>query len=70
MNKAPTYLDDPHLGQQTKEYLKVLNAGNQPVESLPIIEARKVLENIQSSVEVNLSGIEEVEKKITKMDIR
>lgn len=66
IDKAPDYLDDPHLSQQTKEYLKVLNSGDKPVESLPIADARKVLEDAQSSVNVDLSGIEESEKTITQ----
>lgn len=42
---APDYLEDDHLSVGTKEYLKVLNASDTPVESLPPAEARKVLEN-------------------------
>lgn len=63
-NKAPDYLNDSHLGIGTKEFLKVLNSGGKPVESLPVDEARKVLENVQASVKVELSGIEESEKTI------
>jgi len=59
-----SYLEDDHLGVGTKEFLKVLNAGDTPVESLPPSEARKVLEGAQSSVKVDLSGIEEVHKTI------
>lgn len=66
IDRAPDYLDDPHLSQQTKEYLKVLNAGDKPVESLPVDDARKVLEDAQSSVNVDLSGIEESEKTIDR----
>ncbi|MBB4036358.1 acetyl esterase/lipase [Dysgonomonas hofstadii] len=58
------YLEDSHLGIGTKEFLKVLNAGDTPVESLPPSEARKVLEGAQSSVKVDVSGIEEVRKTI------
>lgn len=65
-NKAPDYLDDPHLSQRTKEYLKVLNAGNKPVESLSVADARKVLKDTQSSVEVDLSGIKQDEKTINQ----
>lgn len=66
VNKAPDYLEDNHLSPETKEYLKVLNASDTPVESLPPAEARKVLEGAQSSVEVDLSGIEESERTITQ----
>lgn len=61
---APGYLEDEHLSVGTKEYLKVLNAGDTPVESLPPAEARKVLEGAQSSVKVDLSGVEESYKTI------
>ena len=65
VEKAPHYLEDNHLGEGTKEFLKVLNASDTPVESLSPQEARKVLEGAQSSVEVDVSGIEETEKKIS-----
>jgi len=64
VNKAPHYLDDSHLDKGTKEFLKVLNSGGKPVESLPVAEGRKVLEGAQSSVETDLSGIKESEKTI------
>ena len=38
---APNYLEDEHLSIGTKEYLKVLNAGDTPVESLPPTEGVK-----------------------------
>lgn len=63
-NKPVNYLEDEHLSVETKEYLKVLNAGKTPVEALPVPDARKVLENAQSSVSVDLSGIEEEYKTI------
>ena len=44
VKKRPDYLSDDHLSTGTKEYLKVLNSGDTPVESLPPAEARKVLE--------------------------
>ena len=64
VEKAPDYLSDSHLSVGTKEYLKVLNSGDTPVESLPPQDARKVLEGAQSSVKVDLSGIEESYKTI------
>ena len=64
VKKRPDYLSDDHLNTGTKEYLKVLNSGDTPVESLPPAEARKVLEGAQSSVNVDLSGIDEEEKTI------
>lgn len=59
------YLSDSHLTPAVKDFLKLLNApGNKPVESLPPLEARKVLEDAQASVPVDLSGIDESEKEI------
>lgn len=62
---APDYLSDPNLSVGTKEFLKVLNAGDTPVESLSPKDARQVLTDVQNSVKVDLSGIEELEKNIT-----
>ncbi|GAA0540237.1 alpha/beta hydrolase [Chitinophaga japonensis] len=62
---APYYAEDPHLDSGTKAFLKVLNAGGTPVESLSKEDARNVLVNAQASVDVDLSGIEESEKTIT-----
>ncbi len=61
---APDYLEDPHLSRGTKKYLKVLNASDTPVESLPVDQARDVLINAQKSVNVDVSGIDESEKMI------
>ncbi|GAO45417.1 alpha/beta hydrolase [Flavihumibacter petaseus] len=52
------YLTDPHLSVGTKQFLKLLNTGGPPVESLPVPDARKVLENAQASVNVDLSGVD------------
>ncbi|MCD7937714.1 MAG: alpha/beta hydrolase [Tannerellaceae bacterium] len=62
--EAPDYLEDDHLSVGTREYLKVLNASDTPVESLPPAQARKVLEDAQSAVQVDVSGIEETYKTI------
>jgi acetyl esterase len=59
------YAKDPHLSAEVKAFLKLLNTGGPPVESLSKQEARNVLINAQSSVKVDLSGIEESEKTIT-----
>ncbi|HRH43585.1 MAG TPA: alpha/beta hydrolase [Pyrinomonadaceae bacterium] len=59
------FTKDPRLSAGTKEFLKVLNSPTPPeLEKLPPLEARKVLEGAQASVEVDLSGIEESEKTI------
>jgi acetyl esterase len=63
--KAPDYLTDPHLSAAVKEFLKPLNGGGPPVESLSKQDARNVLINAQASVKVDLSGIDESEKTIT-----
>lgn len=65
IERTPDYLDDPGLSKGTKQYLKVLNAGDTPVESLSINEARNVLVSAQESVAVDLSGIDESEQYIT-----
>jgi acetyl esterase len=58
--------DDPRLSRGTKEFLKVLNSGGgPPLEALPPLEAREVLVGAQSSVPVDVSGIDESEKTIT-----
>ncbi|NUY81977.1 alpha/beta hydrolase [Flavobacterium sp. MAH-1] len=57
---------DPNIDRQTKEFLKVLNSGGKPLESLPLADARGVLEGAQSGVKVDVSGIEESQKTITQ----
>jgi acetyl esterase len=57
--------DDPRLSTGVKKFLKVLNSGGVPLETLPPLEARQVLVDAQASVQVDLSGIEELEKPIT-----
>ena len=57
---------DPRLSRGVKAFLNVLNsAGGPPLETLPPLEAREVLVNVQASAPVDLSGIEESEKTIT-----
>jgi len=58
------YARDPHLTTEIKIFLKALNSGGPPLESLATEDARNVLVNAQSSVEVDLSGIEESQKTI------
>ncbi|MBD1864498.1 MULTISPECIES: alpha/beta hydrolase [Trichocoleus] len=57
--------DDPRLSREVKAFLKELNSGGVPLETLPPSEARQVLVDAQASVPVDLSGIEESEKTIT-----
>ena len=63
--KPLNYLEDPHLSKKTKEFLKIVNAADKPVESLPVADARNVLVEAQASVRVNVSGIDESKKTIT-----
>ena len=64
--KAPDYLVDPHLSPTVKAFLRPLNTGGPAVESSSEQAARNVLINIQASVKVDLSGIDESEKTISQ----
>jgi acetyl esterase len=64
--EALDYSVDPHLSPAVKAFLRPLNAGGPAVESLSEQDARKVLIDLQASVKVDLSGIEEDEKTITQ----
>ncbi|RFM30330.1 alpha/beta hydrolase [Deminuibacter soli] len=58
---------DPNLHTRIKSFLHVLNSsGAKPLETLSPKDARAVLTGAQSSVKVDLSGIEESEKTITQ----
>jgi len=59
------YATDPHLDKAVRVFLKGLNAGGPPVESLPPKGARDVLKNLQEQTKVDLSGIDVSEKTIT-----
>jgi acetyl esterase len=61
---AVDYATDPNLSTEVKVFLKALNSGGAPVESLSKQDARNVLIGAQASVAVDLSGIEESEKTI------
>jgi len=60
------YAEDKHLSKGVREFLKVLNSGGVPLETLSKEEARAVLVGAQAGVEVDLTGIEVSEKTITK----
>ena len=64
--KAPDYSVDPHLSPAVKAFLTPLNAPGPPAESLSEQDARNLLINLQASVKVDLSGIDESEKTITQ----
>lgn len=58
---------DPHIESNIRAFLKVLNSGTgKPLEQLPPKEARAVLIGAQSSVKVDLSGINVTEKTINQ----
>lgn len=59
------YATDPHLTPAVKAFLKPLNSGGAPLESLPVADARNVLVGAQNAFKVDLSGIDESEKEIT-----
>ena len=64
--KVVPFASDPHLDSGVKAYLKLLNASDgPPMQEMDPYDAKKLFENLQASVKVNLSGIEESEKTIT-----
>lgn len=68
MSKPSTvvpFATDPHLAKGVRIFLKSLNNGGPPLESLSPIAAKQVLVDAQASVNVDLSGIDESEKTIT-----
>ena len=59
--------DDPRIFTQVRGFLKALNSGGgKPIEQLNPTDARAVLVGAQKSVNVDYSGIEESEQKITQ----
>lgn len=61
------FATDPNIEIQTKEFLKAMNsAGAKPIEEMTPAEARAVLTDAQSSVKVDLSGIDVAEKTISQ----
>lgn len=58
---------DPAIETHVKAFLNVLNSGGgDPMETMAPADARKVLEGAQTSVEVDLSGVEVTEKTISE----
>jgi acetyl esterase len=65
------YATDPNIEKGTKEFLTALNSGNgKPLHHLSPEDARKVLEGAQTSVPVDLSGIEVADKTISQDGIK
>jgi acetyl esterase len=63
-SQVQDYATDPHIDLRTKAFLKVLNSGGPPLESLSKEDARNVLIGAQASIKVDVSGIEVSEKTI------
>jgi len=58
--------EDPALSTAVKAWLEATNsAGSPPLETLPPPDARKALDSLQSSVKVDLSGIDVSERTIS-----
>jgi acetyl esterase/lipase len=57
-------MSDTHLSPEVKQFLKGLNEGGKPLETMTPIDARQVLATAQASVKVDLSGIETTQKTI------
>ncbi|MBV4355656.1 alpha/beta hydrolase [Pinibacter aurantiacus] len=65
--KVADYATDPNIEVHTKNFLKALNSGDgKPMEQMTPAEARKVLEGAQTSVTVDVSGIDVEEKTISQ----
>ncbi len=65
-SKIVDFANDLHIDSHVKAFLKILNGGGgPPLESLTAIEARQVLVDAQTSIKVDLSGIEVDEKTIS-----
>lgn len=59
------YFTDPNIDERVKSFLKELNSGGgKPMEETSPAEARKALEGVQTSVNVDVSGIDIAEKTI------
>ena len=69
-NFSPVIVDpavDPAIQSDTRAFLQALNSGGgTPMEMLSPAEARKVLEGAQTSVTVDISGIDVTEKTINQ----
>lgn len=62
---ALPFRSDPAISKEVKAFLEILNGGGgPPLETLPPLEARKVLVDAQASANVDYSGITESEKTI------
>ena len=61
------YATDPNIEVEIQKFLKVLNSkGGKPMEETTPAEARRFLEDAQTSVKTDVSGIDIIEKTITQ----
>lgn len=61
------YITDPNIEPGIRNFLKALNSsGGKPMEETSPAEARKFLESAQTSVNVDISGIDIAEKTISQ----
>jgi acetyl esterase len=68
MGKETTvdFSSDPRIETGTKKFLTALNSGGgKPMEKMTPVEARAVLTGAQSSIKVDVSGVDVTEKTIT-----
>lgn len=65
--KVTDYASDGRIEKETRTFLKALNSsGGKPMETMTPADARKVLEGAQTSVKVDLSGVDVTDKTITQ----
>jgi acetyl esterase/lipase len=64
------YATDPNLSMGIKAFLKELNSGGKPLEDMSPDDARKVLEDAQKSVNVDLSGVDISTKMISSEGLK
>lgn len=67
LNQSPS--EDPRLLKEVREFLKILNSGDQPpIEALSPKAARQVLVDAQQSITADYTGIIESEQTINVLD--
>jgi acetyl esterase len=67
MTTKPIPSENPTVERHTRDFLRVLNSsGGEPLETLTPVEARQVLVDAQSSVDLDLPACEVSEKTITQ----
>jgi acetyl esterase len=65
------YSTDPHIGKEIQPFLNAINKPDaKPMETMTPGDARKVLEGAQTSVDVDLTGVEVEERVITEDEMQ